>query len=333
MFGNYFGKIILSFFSFFLLTVILHGGFRGYLKSLFVSLKRLLTTREYLLYFLGILLLLLLDVLELKGESGFPSSYLYSYFIAKIEAPLIIKLQSFQPAWLVFLLSYVYVFLFPVLFAAILYYGLINDQKTLIAGLFYIYLINYLVAMPFYVNLPVYEAWSIHPGIKLLLVKYYPQFNVEYRSFSGINNNFPSLHTALSVSFFYLAFKLRDKRLTGVLGVSSSLIVISTIYLGIHWIIDIIAGIFLGVGVVYFYTYQIEEREFMVNFYKKLAFAFLAIVFFLGGLVNGAPHAEKYYAYFKQQVSYMEIQEKAATKLKSLYDVFKNEFKEFSDRL
>ncbi|GAV22413.1 inositol phosphorylceramide synthase [Carboxydothermus pertinax] len=118
----------------------------------------------------------------------------------------------------------------------------------------------------------------------------------------------------------------------GVLGISSVLIIISTVYLGIHWIIDIIAGIFLGIGVVYFYTYQLEERKVLYNFYKKLAFGFLAVVFFLGGLVNGGAHAEKYYAYLKRQVSYYEFHEKATNKLKNLYKFFKTELEEFSGK-
>jgi len=333
MFGSFLGKVFFSLFAFLLLTIILNGGSSGYFKSLGIAFKRLLTSREYLLYFLGILLLLFLDTIELKGESSFSSSYLYSYFIAKIEAPFIIKLQSFHPAWLVFLLSYVYVFLFPVLFVAVLYYGLLFDKKSLITGLFYIYLINYLVAIPFYVNLPVYEAWSVHPGIKLLIEKFYPEFNSQYRAFSGINNNFPSLHTALSISFFYLALKLRELRLVRVLGVASALIIFSTVYLGIHWIVDIIAGLFLGVGVVYFYTYRLEEKELLYNFYKKLAFTFLAVVFFIGGLVNGGPHAEKYYAYLKSEISYLELQEKTTVKIKNLYKVLKNELKEISGRI
>jgi len=330
MFGNFSFQLLFSIGTFVILTIIINGGVRGYIKSLLKALNNLKNNREYQVYFWGILLLLFFDTLELRGENYFSTTYLYSYFIAKIEAPFIIKLQSFSPVWLIFLASYVYVFLFPVLFIAIFYYGLLYKKRPLIAGLFYIYLINYLVAFPFYVNLPVYEAWVVHPGIKLLVNKFYPEFNFQYRNFSGINNNFPSLHTALSVSFFYLTLVLKEKKLALVLGISSFLIVFATVYLGIHWFVDIIAGIFLGVGVVYFYTYRMEEQELLDKFYKKLAFSFLAVVFFIGGLVHGAPHAQKYYGYLKKDIGYLEIQKKTTVKIKNFYKVLKDEIKEIS---
>ncbi len=72
---------------------------------------------------------------------------------------------------------------------------------------------------------------------------------------NGLEKNktdaFPSGHTAVSLMCLYYAWKTREKRLfTGLIPVVAGLI-ISTVYLRYHYVIDVIAGIALTVLTVY----------------------------------------------------------------------------------
>ena len=57
-----------------------------------------------------------------------------------------------------------------------------------------------------------------------------------------MNNCFPSLHTSLSISVALISIHSGYRRLALVISTSAAIIVFSTIYLGIHWLVDVVAG-------------------------------------------------------------------------------------------
>jgi membrane-associated phospholipid phosphatase len=63
-------------------------------------------------------------------------------------------------------------------------------------------------------------------------------------------NVFPSMHAALSITVFLVAVSTHDEfpRWTGVAGVLVASILLSTLYLGVHWVTDLVAGGVLAVG-------------------------------------------------------------------------------------
>ena len=143
-----------------------------------------------------------------------------------------------------------YVFAFPaIIWVSLAYYNFKNDMKMMTALLFALFL-NYLIAFPFYVFFPVNEVWSSSSQVRPLMHEVYRSFEGEYRVFSGMNNCFPSLHTSLSLTMALLATLTPYKRLARVLQVSAGLIILSTLYLGIHWLTDVIGGVFTAVVAV-----------------------------------------------------------------------------------
>ncbi|MMZ61443.1 undecaprenyl pyrophosphate phosphatase [compost metagenome] len=108
-------------------------------------------------------------------------------------------------------------------------------------------MINYLIAIPFYLLFPVNEVWSFAPsGASLYMLEAFPEFNTIYRPLSGINNCFPSLHTSISVTVAILAVRSGNRRWATIAVSSAAIIVFSIFYLGIHWLTDMLGGLILA---------------------------------------------------------------------------------------
>jgi membrane-associated phospholipid phosphatase len=107
-------------------------------------------------------------------------------------------------------------------------------------------LMNYFLAVPFYLFVPVNEVWFVHSQVRFLLPDVFPTFEQEYRSLSGLNNCFPSLHTSISVTLALLAAKSGIRRWAIFAWINAVVIIFSIFYLGIHWFTDMAAGVVLA---------------------------------------------------------------------------------------
>jgi len=171
--------------------------------------------------------------------------------IRQIEDGFVIYIQSFATPVLTAYFSYIYVFgyAFLLIFPFLAYLSL-SDQthfRSLILG----YTLNYGLGLLCYLLFIAYGPRnSFGPGlVESLLFDTYPQFQFLTRSINVPTNVFPSLHTSLSATVALLAFHTR-REYPIWLGVSTALAVsvfISTMYLGIHWLLDVLAGIVLAV--------------------------------------------------------------------------------------
>lgn len=112
-------------------------------------------------------------------------------------------------------------------------------------------MIVYAVSLPFYVLFPVPERWAYpESGAMLLSDRWSSQLIEIFRPISGLDNSFPSFHVSLTVLLIILSFvyQLRFRWSVFALGMT---IVLSTFVLGIHWIVDIVGGLAVGVlGVI-----------------------------------------------------------------------------------
>lgn len=165
-------------------------------------------------------------------------------YVHALEGDFTARLQALlENRFLTQFLTYMYVFAFPaIIWVSLAYYNFKNDMKMMTALLFALFL-NYLIAFPFYVFFPVNEVWTYSGQVRPLMHEVYRNFEAQYRVLSGINNCFPSLHTSLSLTMALLAGRTPYKRLARVMQVSAGLIILSTMYLGIHWFADVIGGV------------------------------------------------------------------------------------------
>lgn len=138
------------------------------------------------------------------------------------------------------------------------------------------YALCFAVAVPFFLFMPVDEVWFAHntcpPGdpsaflqacnqgaVRNLVLEY--DF-VSIYAYNEINNCFPSLHTAMSVALAAVAWRSgAPRRYAWFAAVLAGVIVASTVYLGIHWVSDVVAGLAVAWGVVFAVERWIPDRR------------------------------------------------------------------------
>ncbi|MCS1350679.1 phosphatase PAP2 family protein [Mechercharimyces sp. CAU 1602] len=203
--------------------------------------------RILLFHVVGVLLILLINKLELMIENQMEKGFDYTPLILHFEGTITPFLQqTLNHINLTLFTSYFYVIVFSVLLFVSLFVYYEEKEKHLLYILLYAISLNYLIAIPFYLFIPVQETWVLHQQVSFLIPEVYPNFEAEYRAFSGLDNSFPSLHTSLSVTMALIALRSRNRGFKLFTFFSGIVILFSIIYLGIHWYSDLVAGIMLA---------------------------------------------------------------------------------------
>lgn len=214
------------------------------------ALERLIRSGQWVWLSMALVLVLGSNWLELRLETRYSDVITWDYTnaAAEIGSGFLLALQRLEWAPLTHLLTYVYVIIFPLLgIASVLVYSRERDWESLRRlGLGLV--INYAVALPFYLLFPVNEAWAGDAGIRFLIPSVFPGFETIYRPMSGLDNCFPSLHTSLALTYALVALQSSHRRLSAAIGAGAGLVMLSTLYLGVHWVVDMLAGVILAVG-------------------------------------------------------------------------------------
>lgn len=135
----------------------------------------------------------------------------------------------------------------------------------------------------------------------------------------SIGTSFPSAHTqGFSAFIFSGAFWLKKKYAYGVAGVLAVLMALSRVYLGVHWLEDVVVGLVLGVTAAYvlyrFYSNHQDDNMALIRLYGVLLIVFLPFLIIFGaedlfktyGLMVGfvfAMYLERKYVNFSMDVA------------------------------
>ncbi|WNS43647.1 phosphatase PAP2 family protein [Paenibacillus sp. MMS20-IR301] len=225
------------------------GARRNPLMALVEIGREMLRSYKFILIIVGMFSVLALNKYELQIERKMHLAADYTSFVFGLEGHFVRHVQElFYAPWLTPVIVFFYIFMLQSVLAASLGIYLLDKNRVLLYATCYTIILTYAIAIPFYLYFPVNEVWSYVPaGVKFTMLEVFPRFEQEYRPLSGLNNCFPSLHTAISVSMALLAFRSGNRRWMVISGISAVVIVFGIFYLGIHWLTDMLGGTLLAV--------------------------------------------------------------------------------------
>lgn len=225
------------------------GSLRNPLMALVEIGRELLRSYKFTLVLVGMFSILALNKYELQIEAKMHLTSDYTAFVFGLEGHFVRFVQElFYAPWLTPIIVFFYIFMLQAVLAASLGVYLLDKNRVMLYATCYTVIITYAVAIPFYLYFPVNEVWSYVPaGVRFVMLDVFPKFEQEYRPLSGLDNCFPSLHTAISVSMALLAYRSGNRRWMIITTVSAVAIVFGIFYLGIHWLTDMIGGTVLAV--------------------------------------------------------------------------------------
>ncbi|WP_440765062.1 phosphatase PAP2 family protein [Natronorubrum sp. DTA7] len=180
--------------------------------------------------------------------------YLFEFDRALFSTDPVVIVQSFQTDILTsfFVFIYIYGYAFLLLFPFVAYFALeeMEELSTLVLA----FTANYAIGLLFYTFFIAFGPRNVDPLLfEGLLYEAFPQSRTLTNEINQPTNVFPSLHTSLAMTVFFLSLVTRKKYpvwvpISGFLAISVSL---STMYLGIHWFADVLAGTLLALVSVY----------------------------------------------------------------------------------
>jgi membrane-associated phospholipid phosphatase len=103
------------------------------------------------------------------------------------------------------------------------------------------HLLQFPMIMPFYTLFRVDEVWSVlgHPDL----------LRRGWDDATRLNlgaNCFPSMHTSVAYAILLLGLRERSRAFRVMMAVYASSIIVSTMYMEVHWVIDVLGGVALG---------------------------------------------------------------------------------------
>jgi len=200
----------------------------------------------YILIIIGVLAFHLIEVNivdpRLTGND-------YTNNLRNFEGDLVYWFSQHWTPVLVYFFVIMYIAVYPfILWFLPLYFLFTNNKKamkTFVYGLFLVYII----ALPFYLFLPITNVFTYY-NIKSALESTIPSVENFFYLTTTQNNCLPSLHTALTILISYSVSLTGNKKLTFFSYFITITIIISVIYLSIHWITDVVTGVILSLGVI-----------------------------------------------------------------------------------
>jgi membrane-associated phospholipid phosphatase len=201
-------------------------------------------------------LALLVVVLAVNGivrDTGTELSWLIGInitgYIHALEGQLVARIQSVATPLLTTYFDFVYVFGYVFLLTFPLPAYLLHEDPRPLHHHLLAYVLNYGIGGICYVLFVAYGPRNFIPDlVTSLLYTSWPQSQLLTSEVNANTNVFPSLHASLSVAASILAYRHREiyPRWVPVAGLLAVSITISTMYLGIHWATDVVAGVALG---------------------------------------------------------------------------------------
>src|SRR6266404_663871 len=184
---------------------------------------------------------------EARYGLGAARQYEITYAVHQFEHNLTFEFHDATNLLAVYGYSTSYFLMFPFLCVAVAFAFFQHQEPGPYRALALAVAIDYGMSLPFFLFFPVIERWAYpDSGATLLSDQWSTKFIEAIRPISGLNDCFPSFHVSMTVILILSCYLFKIRLRTVVLSLGLT-IILSTFVLGIHWIADILAGLFLGV--------------------------------------------------------------------------------------
>jgi len=175
-----------------------------------------------------------------------------------IEDGLVHSISQYQTPILLYFFVFIYLILYPfTLWFSPISFIMTNQRKAMKTFAYGAALI-YAISLPFYLFLPITNVYTFY-GTGSALNSVIPGVEHFFYTTTTNNNTFPSLHVAMALLVARSVSLTNNKRYTYIAYFSAGAVVLSVIYLAIHWITDVIGGIILAFSVFYLLKHWIKE--------------------------------------------------------------------------
>lgn len=170
------------------------------------------------------------------------NTIVFTELIYALEGSAVLIFQSVVHPMLTNFMVSVYLFMYPLLLIGAYFYLKKKDSHLKYAKSYGLLII---VSAGFFYFVPVKVSGHYIPGLEPILYEYNPLTVGLFTSLGDFHAAFPSLHTGLAA---VAAIHLHDeeKIISAAGWLATFLIMISTFYLGIHWITDAAMGLGLA---------------------------------------------------------------------------------------
>jgi membrane-associated phospholipid phosphatase len=219
------------------------------LRRLRRSLRQRILASSGPILLLGVVLLLNALVRDVGLELSWLVGVNVTGLIYAVEGEFVAWLQRLGSPVVTTVLGYVYVYGYAFLVTFPLVAYLAHEDQRYLRATATAYVVNYSVGLVCYVLFIAYGPRNYMPDVvHSLLYDALPRFQLLTSQINTNTNVFPSLHTSLSATVALLAVRTRNvyPRWPPVAVVLAASVALATMYLGIHWATDVVAGLVLA---------------------------------------------------------------------------------------
>jgi membrane-associated phospholipid phosphatase len=166
--------------------------------------------------------------------------------IQNIEGDFVYSFSNLWNIFFVYFFVIIYILIYPFTLWFSLYYYILTNNKKSIVNFTYGSIIIYLTALPFYLLFPVTNVYKFY-NLDSTLNSVIPNIEHFFYFTTTQNNCLPSLHVAMSILIAWSSLSIKNKFYSYFLILSMILVIISVLYLTIHWFLDVLFGIIIAI--------------------------------------------------------------------------------------
>ena len=213
--------------------------------------------RLYLLIIVGVVLFHLIEVNIIDSAVTEWIGYDFANNIQHIEGNIIYLFSQYWTPAIVyfFVIMYIAIYPFTLWFSPI--YFIAADEKKAMKTLAYGLLLIYSIALPFYLFMPITNVYTFY-NLESALNNVIPTVENFFYTTTIQNNCLPSLHVAMSILITRSVHLTGNKKLSYFTYFCTASVIISVIYLAIHWITDVICGTLLAIVTIFLLNHFIK---------------------------------------------------------------------------